>query len=298
VDILSIFWTFNTQEQCIAYLEQKRWGGDPQGCIYCGSVRVGRHASGDRESQRWQCQDCHASFSVTVGTIFQGTHIPLQNWFLVLGLMLNAKKAASAYQIARDIGMRRPTVWSMMHRIRVAIAKDQDQGRFLYGIVEADETCVGAKPRKGNKKSNRKMRGPGSGRGTKKAVSLGAVKRGGRVVARHAKGTSGRVLNHFLSRHIDRAGTLLITDEWQAKGINGCKGNWAMINHESQYADGAVQTNTIEGFWSLLKHASYGQRHRYSVTRLPLCLAEAAYKYNHRTNAKSFESLVGAMVSA
>lgn len=133
MNITELFQTFQTQEQAIEYLEKVRWHGEPS-CPYCGSLSVGRHASGDRKMMRWQCRDCTRAFSVTVGTLFHGTHVELRNWFLVLALMLNAKKSASAYQIARDLGMRRPTVWSMMQRIRTAMAADPAQERLLHGI--------------------------------------------------------------------------------------------------------------------------------------------------------------------
>ena len=200
--ILNVFNSFQTQEQAIEYLEKVRWKGDPA-CPYCGRMAVGRHASGDRSMMRWQCRDCKRAFAVTVGTIFHGTHIPLRNWFLCLALMLNAKKSASTYQIARDLGMRRPTVWSMMHRIRVAMANDPQQSKLLHGIVEADETYIGGKPRKRNQHSkdgtHRKR-----GRGTNKKPVIGLMKRGGRVVARPAKpgelGTKG--LGRFIERHV------------------------------------------------------------------------------------------------
>jgi hypothetical protein len=92
----------------------------------------------------------HQTFRGDGGTIFHGTYLLLKNCFLVLALMLNAKKSASACQIARDLGMRRPTVWSMMHRIRNAMASAIFQQELLFGIVEADETYVGGKPQKGN----------------------------------------------------------------------------------------------------------------------------------------------------
>ena len=125
MNVIEIFQSFQTQEQAVEYLEKVRWAGAPH-CPYCGSVAVGRHASGDRDMARWQCRDCARAFAVTVGTLFHGTHISLRNWFLVLALMLNARKSASSYQIARDLGMRRPTVWSMMHRVRTAMAADPD----------------------------------------------------------------------------------------------------------------------------------------------------------------------------
>lgn len=183
MDILSIFRSFTTQEQCLEHLEKIRWRGEPT-CPYCTGRRVCRHVSSDRKNQRWQCQDCHRAFAVTVGTIFHGTHIPLQKWFLVLGLMLNAKKSASSMQIARDLGMRQATVWSIMHRARVAMAEDQKQARLLHGLVEMDEVYIGGKPRKSNRKEDRDDKKNKRGRGTEKAAVLGAVERGGRAPVR------------------------------------------------------------------------------------------------------------------
>ncbi len=94
---------------------------------------------------------------MTVGTVFHGTHIPLKNWFLLLALMLNAKKSPSAYQIARDSGMRRPTVWSMMRRVKIAMSRDPPQNALLHGIVEADETFVGVKPGKGSRRGGNRQ---------------------------------------------------------------------------------------------------------------------------------------------
>jgi transposase-like protein len=297
MNILEIFQSFQTQEQALEYLEKVRWRGEPH-CPYCGSVTVYRHASGDRRSQRWQCQPCTRAFSATVGTIFHGTHIPLRQWFLVLALMLNAKKSASAYQIARDIGMRRPTVWSMMHRIRVAMAGDPEQAKLLHGIVEADETYIGGKPRKGNQRKDDKPSKRGAG--TLKTSVVGVVERGGRVIARAVKRrqVSGPGLAKFLSEFIDKSGSLLMTDEFTGYRLIGRQMAHATINHGERYADGLTHTNTIEGFWSLVKRAWYGQHHHYSVKYLPLYIAEACYKYNHRKSANGFGQMMAIMAGA
>jgi transposase-like protein len=192
MNIIDVFNTFQTQEQAVEYLETVRWKGQPV-CPYCGSVKVGRHASGDRAAVRWQCYDCTRAFSATVGTIFHGTHVPLRNWFLCLALMLNAKKSASAYQIARDLGMRRPTVWSMMHRIRVAIANDPKQSDLLHGIVEADETYIGANRSGRGKKHPTDKSINKRGRGTNKKPVIGLMERGGRVVGSSSE--TGRTWN-------------------------------------------------------------------------------------------------------
>lgn len=297
MNIIELFQSFQTQEQAIDYLERVRWQGRPH-CPYCGSLAVGRHASGDRSMPRWQCRDCSRAFAVTVGTLFHGTHIQLRNWFLVLALMLHAKKSASAYQIARDLGMRRPTVWSMMQRIRTAMAADPEQDKLLHGIVEADETYVGGKPRKGNRHGDDEPRK--RGRGTSKTAVLGAVERGGRVVARvaNAGDLSAKGIAKFLSRFVDPAGTLLITDEY--KGYNHVSKTMlhTVVCHAKEYAVGGAHTNSIEGFWSLVKRAWYGSHHHYSRKYMPLYIAEACYKYNRRKRTDAFANSVALFVGA
>jgi len=297
MNIIEVFQSFQTQEQAIAYLEKVRWHGQPS-CPYCGSIKVSRHVSGDRAMPRWQCLDCVRAFAVTVGTIFHGTHIPLRNWFLVIALMLNAKKSASACQIARDIGMRRPTVWSMMHRIRFAMNTDTRQSRLLHGIVEADETYIGGKPRKGRKRDavapNKR------GRGTGKAPIVGVVERGGRVVAApfNRQELSAKSLARFISRFVDKPASLLVTDEFGGYFGMGRSMHHVTVNHKVEYANGLAHTNTIEGFWALVKRAWYGQHHYYSRKYMPLYVSEACFKYNHRGADDTFARTIGIMVAA
>ena len=202
MNILDLFQTFQTREQAVDYLEKVRWQGKPV-CPYCGSEAVGRHASGDRAGARWQCRACTRAFSVTIGTLFHGTHVELRKWFIVITLMLNNKKSVSAYQIARDLGMRRPTVWSMMQRIRTAMANDPEQVRLLYRIIGADETCVVGKTRKGNRRDDDTPNN--RGRGTRKAAALGVVNGGGRGIAKAAEfsGHSIDDVTKSIARFID-----------------------------------------------------------------------------------------------
>ena len=297
MNILEIFQSFQTQEQAIDYLEGVRWRGHPM-CPYCKSDKVCRHASGDRSGIRWQCQNCTRAFAVTIGTVFHGTHVPLRNWFLLLGLMLNAKKSASSYQIARDLGMRRATVWSMMHRIRISMVNDQEQAELLYGIVEADETYVGGRPRKGNRRDG--DGGHKRGRGTDKTPVIGVMQRGGKVIARPAKASdlSAKGLSKFISRFVDKDGTILITNEFG--GYNMVKETMlhATVNHAVEYANGIIHTNSIENFWSLVKRAWYGSHHHYSKKYINLYIAEACYKFNQRKEPKAFERTLGMMVAA
>lgn len=150
--VVEVYRRWPTKEDCIAHLEAVRWGGHPL-CPYCRADRVSRNRDSTRSltAARWKCQRCLRSFSVTVGTIFQSSHIDLQRWFLLISLMLAAKKGLSAMQAARDLDMRRPTVWSMMHRVRRAMV---DDGTLLAGIVEMDETYIGGKPRRKNRRND------------------------------------------------------------------------------------------------------------------------------------------------
>ncbi len=178
MNLITIFKRFPDQEACIEYLEKVRWGNHGH-CPHCGSTKVARKADAGRVG-RWNCHDCRSSYNVLSGTIFEKTRIPLQKWFLAIGLMVNAKKSLSSNQLARDLDMNQKSAWYMQQRIRAAMLIDESE--LLQGIVEADETYVGGKPRK---KNNRDDDTPNKrGRGTKKTPVLGAVERGGRVIAK------------------------------------------------------------------------------------------------------------------
>jgi len=135
--LIKLFKKFPTQESCIKYLEKIRWK-DGVECPYCKSGKTCKHTKQGRQNQ--QCWNCKKSFSVTVGTIFHHTHLDLRYWFYIISLMISAKKGISACQVARELDMRRPTVWSVMHRVRKALATEQ--GELLRGIFEMDETYL------------------------------------------------------------------------------------------------------------------------------------------------------------
>ena len=113
MNILQVFEQFPTQQDCIAHLEAARWGDKPS-CPYCGSLNTAPN------QHRHRCYDCKTSFSVTVGTIFHHTHMPLQKWFLAVMLMLNAKKGLSALQLSRDLSVNKNTAWRITMQIRKA----------------------------------------------------------------------------------------------------------------------------------------------------------------------------------
>lgn len=283
MNLLTIFKKFPDQEACIEYLERVRWAGEAH-CPLCGATSVARKADSERVG-RWNCHGCNSSFNVLSGTIFEKTRIPLQKWFLAIGILVNAKKSVSSCQLARDLDMNQKSAWYMQQRIRAAMLTDE--GELLQGIVEADETYVGGKPRRANNRDDDSHNGK-KGRGTKRTPVAGAVERGGRVVARVVPNAGQKALEGFLSSCVEKAGSLIVTDEWSGYARLHKSANHAIIRHKRAYVEGIVHTNTIEGFWSLVKRAFYGSHHQYSRKFMPLFIGEACWKYNQRKNEDAF----------
>lgn len=281
MNLLTIFSRFPDQEACIAHLEKIRWAATPN-CPLCGATTVARKSDSGRMG-RWNCHGCKSSFNVLSGTIFEKTRLPLQKWFLAIGLMVSAKKSLSSFQLARDLDMNQKSAWHMQQRIRAAMLTKE--GDLLQGIVEADETYVGGKPRKGNKRKDDKP--SKRGRGTSKVPVVGAIERGGRVVAKVADDLTGKGILRFLRATVRPEGTLLITDEFASYNAASTYTR-AVINHKKSYADGLVHTNSIEGFWSLVKRAWYGSHHHYTKRFMPLFIAESCWKHNQRRNPDAF----------
>jgi transposase-like protein len=283
---------FPDEASCDAYLIQKRW---PNGvsCPRCGSVHVIELKA---LANKWECMDCGVStsyrFSHLVGTIFENTNVDLKVWFRVIHLMLISKKGISALQIQRMMGFGSyRTAHYMCHRIRAGFA--DKQFNQLMGIVEVDETYVGgkAKNRHKDKRGDDKNGRGGSG----KAIVAGAVSRKGSVVARVIQNTQTATLTSFICESVSERVSLLCTDQHGAYRNLGKKFPYSSVDHaRGQYVVSTVHTQTIEGFWSILKRGIAGTYHKVSAKYLPLYVAEFEFRYNARNNADIF----GAAVSA
>jgi len=281
MNIVRIYQLFPTEDDCIAHLEKVRWKGTAT-CPYCQSDRVSPMPS----EKRHHCNNCKTSFSVTVGTIFHHTHLPLQKWLLAVSLVLNTKKGLSARQIARDLEVNKNTGWRMGMQIRKAMA-EREQRELLTGIVEMDEVYIGGKPRKGGGGEP-----PKRGRGTKKTPVVGMLQRGGKVSAHVVKKGSlrSKMLSSLVRRHVDVENAILFTDEYS--GYVGIKNfmEHRTVNHQVWYvaADG-THTNGIESFWAILKRGITGQYYKVSLRHLPKYIDEFSYRFNHRKTVNLFD---------
>lgn len=287
MNIIQVYKQFPIHLDCIKHLENVRWNNEPV-CPYCGSKRQ----SPQPKEQRYKCNNCNMSYSVTVGTIFHKTKLDLQKWFLAITLVLNAKKGLSARQLARDIEVTKDTAWYMLMRIRKAFIDDNE---LMEGIVEVDETYVGGKNK--NRHNDKKTKG-GQGRGgDDKTAVVGTLQRDGKVRAQKVKDVSAKTLHGIVKKNIKK-GTQLMTDEWRSyNGLSLLYGHNIVRHAMGEYVNGACHTNTLEGFWSLLKRGVIGQFHYVSPKYLNKYMDEFCYRYNNRNNTEIFSQTLLKAVS-
>jgi transposase-like protein/IS1 family transposase len=283
---------FPTDEACKAYLASRRWPNGAVNCPRCGNDSVWTLKA---RPFHWQCNKCGQAetgrreyrFSVTVGTIFANSNVGLRIWFKVIYLMLTSKKGISALQIHRMMGFGSyETAHYMCMRIRSGLL-DPDF-RKLMGIVEVDETYVGGK----NKNRHWDKKTPGTG-GMGKETVMGAVSRGGEVIARVIRNTTTATMERFVREAVSEKVSLLATDEHSGYRNLGRDYPHDFVSHsKGEYVAGAVHTQTIDGFWSLLKRGIIGTYHKVSAKYLPLYVAEFEFRYNNRKNRDIFGAAV------
>jgi transposase-like protein len=277
-----------TEDQARETIERIRWPNGPV-CPHCGSSesitkfrprreREQTPSGGAREGV-FRCNACEQQFTVTVGTIFESSHIPLRSWLIAFAMMCASKKGLSALQIQRQLGIGSyRTAWFMCHRIRAAM-KREPMASMLNGTVEVDETYVGGKPRKEAGKPKAKR-----GRGTKKTPVVALVERDGRVRARKIEHVDGATLKAAIRENVDRKARIM-TDEWPAyRGIGTeFEGGHAFVTHSAgEYARGDVSTNTAESFFALLKRGVIGAFHHISKQHLDRYCDEFSFCWDCR----------------
>jgi transposase-like protein len=278
--ILELITYFDTEEKCADYLAYQRWGDNPV-CPHCGHEKVYTLKG---KNKRYKCASCRKQFSVRVGTIFEDSKIELKKWFTAIWLVTSHKKGISSLQLHRDINVTQKSAWFMLQRIRYALSYDFTDS--LDGEVEADETYVGGKNK--NRHANKKV--PNSqGRSAKdKTAVVGMVERGGLLTASTVENVKSETLTREVVKNVKDSATLY-TDEWL--GYNGLKRIYdhSIVKHnQGQYVNGRVHTNTIEGFWSLLKRGIFGIYHFTSKKHLQKYVDEFVFRYNTRQISDSF----------
>lgn len=258
----------NDEKEAYAYLAKLRWPDGPK-CVHCGSEKVYTLNVKSVKRTVLKCGTCRKQFSATVGSIFEDSHIPLTKWLMAMQLVCSSKKGISAHQLHRMLGVTYKTAWFMEHRIRYAMTHSPFSGK-LGGIVEADETYIGGREKRETGRS-------------KKTAVFALVERQGRVRSFAVHRVTSNNLREIIRENVTPE-TRMMTDEYQ--GYRGLKKEFAdhqTINHSrGHYVRGEVTTNTIEGYFSLLKRGLNGTYHHVSKHHLHRYLAEFDFRYNAR----------------
>ena len=285
MNLVDINTLFDTEDRCRELLVRLRFPEGPQ-CLRCKGPVVKL----DTDKQLFYCKDCDYQFSVTSGTVFNDSHLPLGKWFLTTHLLCEAKKGMSACQIQRTVGMSYKTAWYLCHRIRHAMT--QTDKPMLDGKVEMDVTYVGGK-----------IKGKGHIAGfDNKEVVVGIRKRNGDLRFFHARDAKGGTLAQYIRENISEDVEVIFTDDASANDAAMRKAkrtNHKKINHSSGvYVMGDIHTNAVESAFSLLKRGIMGTRHRISAKHLPAYLEEMEFRFNRRKRPDLFLDTLRHMVTA
>lgn len=268
-----------SEPAAVEFMEKQRWGDAPA-CPHCESTTVykmiDRKTGARNKRYLWKCKSCMKQFNVRICTVLEESRIPIRHWCMAFWLACSSKKGCAAKQIQRMTGLSYKSSLFMMHRIRFAMAPvNAADGGKLTGVVEIDEHYIGGKPR---------YRSPHNPRGAfgKQAV-VGMVERGGRVRARVAADVTANTLKAAVREHVEKSAHLMTDEHASYVGLGSEFASHQVVAHaRREYVRGDVTTNSIEGFWAILKRGIYGVYHNVSRRRLQRYLDEFEFRYNSR----------------
>jgi transposase-like protein len=271
---------FTDADKAREHLEATRWPNGPE-CPHCGVVDQATELQGrTHRAGLYKCNACREQFTATVGTVFERSKVPLNKWLLANYLMNSSKKGVSAHQLHRTLGVTYKTAWFMAHRLREAMAEANPapmggEGKF----VEADESVVGGKEK--NKRLSK--RNPKNIGAVGKQVVFTLVERNGRARSFHVANVTGKTLRPIMVKHVDRKSNLMTDDAGQYRPIGKEFASHQSVNHGiEEYVRGEAHSNTVEGFFSILKRGVIGTYHHISEAHLHRYLREFDFRHSNR----------------
>lgn len=280
---------YSSEDQAREFLEKQRWPNGPI-CPHCGVEGHAYKLTPKTDSKKgthvrkgvWKCASCRKQFTVKVGTIFEDSHIPLSTWLKAIHLLCASKKGMSSHQLHRMLGVTYKSAWFMSHRIRYAMSQEplSSKLRKLRGTVEVDETYIGGKQRRGPHGRDYRIK-------SNKAPVVALVERGGDVRSYHTEMVTGKTLKEVIRENVSPEAHIM-TDEFGGyRGLRKEFGGHSMIRHKwgvyaRKQGDVIISTNTIEGYFSILKRGINGVYHHVGKQHLHRYLSEFDFRYNAR----------------
>lgn len=274
---------FHDDEAARLHLEAQRW---PNGayCPHCGEREEVTELQGkSTKPGTYICKSCRTKFTVTVGTIFERSHIGLAKWMLAFRLMAASKKGVSAHQLHRMLGVTYKSAWFMAHRIREAMAETAPTPIGGAGkVVEADETYVGGKAH--NKHARKRLSRDLEAELKQKVVTL--VERGGRARSFHVANVTSKTLRSVIVKTADRASHLMTDGHTGYRRVGREFLAHSSVDHSAgEYVrQGHHHSNTVENYFSILKRGVIGTYHHVSEAHLARYLSEFDFRYNNRAD--------------
>ncbi len=272
---------FQDETKAREWLEARVWPSGPV-CPHCGttSENVTKLEGKAHRPGVYQCNACREQFTVTVGTVFERSKIPLTKWLAALFLMTASKKGVSAHQVHRMLKISYKSTWFMMHRLREAMRPAIPPVMGGGGkTVEIDETYVGGREK--NKHRNKRLPSPFGGAGKEPVIAL--VERGGKAHSHHIPTVNVKNVGKILDAQLQNRTKLYTDDSKIYRTVKPRHRPTATINHSArEYVRGDVHTNTVEGYFSILKRGIMGTYHHVSEQHLKRYLAEFDFRYSHR----------------
>lgn len=284
---------YSDPKVCFETMLAAKWPDGKVCCPKCGGDKVGVIRS--RSMLQCKAVGCRKQFSVKVGTIFEDSPLGLDKWFVAVWCIANAKNGISSLELHRALGVRQPTAWFMLHRIRLAMKTGTF--RKLSGEVESDESFTGGKAKNMHAaKRDRLIRGRGP---IGKAIIQGLLERGGLSQFRGfvVPNTEEYTLCPNVFRHVE-TGAKVYTDAAPHYGTLGIRYFHSWVDHLTRYVSGRVHTNGLENFWSLLKRMIRGTYVAVASFHLERYLDEQAFRFNNRDvgDGIRFQRVLGAVV--
>jgi len=291
LNLVALAQHFSDEDKAREFVEKLRWPDGPV-CPHCGEVANAyrlepKPSKKDKHVRKgvWKCAGCREQFTVTVGTIFEDSHIPLSKWLLAYHLLCASKKGMSAHQLHRMLKVTYRSAWFMAHRIRYTMTQEPLSSK-LTGIIEVDETYVGGKLRVGTYKprSGKKPKYPAVT--SNKAAVVSVLQRGGRVQSRHVERVTAENLKPIIHQMVDEQARVMTDSSTVLQGALKIRKH-DLVNHSAKeyvrYEDGVcISTNTIEGYFATLKRGINGVYHHVGKQHLHRYLSEFDFRYNSR----------------